>query len=122
MTDYPYYNWKHEPDDGEYELQFDRFGSSADGDRYDLTMLLIVDTEKNLGEEEEIVGDVAYPIADIPSADPDEPNMTRIYHATIEDNEIVEMTHDPELSEKRHEEINELHERVRATSDDEKDG
>lgn len=122
MPDYPYYNWKYEPDDGEYELQFDRFESSADGDRYDLTILLIADEEKDRGEEGRLVGDVAYPTTDIPGLNPDEQNMTMIFHGTIEDGEIIEMTHDAELSEKRHEEGKKLHDRAFGKTDDESDG
>jgi hypothetical protein len=118
MTDYPYYNWKHEPDDGEYELQFDRFESSADGDRYDLTIFLIIDTEKDLGEEGRFVGDVAYPTADISSTDLDEPNMTRIFHAIIKDSEIVEMTYKPEVSQQRHEEAQERLDRMHGNTDE----
>jgi hypothetical protein len=111
-----HYRWSDGPVDGEYELQFDRFETSSGGDRYDKAILLIAEKETT-----GTVGDVTLQTAEVPALDPDKPNMTRIFHSIIENGEIVDMNYDPELSEQRHEEINELHERVRAASDDEND-
>lgn len=118
MTDYPYYNWKYEPDDGEYELQFDRFETSADGDRHDLAILLIADTDKDLREEGRLVGDVAYPTVDVPEMDRNSPATTRIYHAIIEDNEIAKMTYKPEISKQRHEEAQKQYDRLTGKTDE----
>lgn len=118
MTDYPRYRWKDDPADGEYELYFDRFESTADGDYHDLAILEIVDMKKDIGEEGQFVGDVAYPTADVPGMDRGSPATTRIYHATIEDNAIIEMTYKPELSEQFHEEAQQQYDRLTRNTDE----
>lgn len=117
MFDDAYYRWKDDPVEGEYELQFDHFDSSAEGDHYDQAVLLIAETD--------IVGTVGRVVLRtdvVPGLDRDEPNMTRIYHATLEDGEIVEMNYDPELSEQRHEEAKKRYNRIFRNTDDESDG
>lgn len=88
--DEAHYRWQEDPNDGEYELQFDRFESNK-------AVLLIVDREID-----EIVGQVVLPANDVPGLDPDDPITTRIFYGIIEDSEIVDITYDPELSEQRH--------------------
>lgn len=74
MTEYPYYNWKHEPDDGEYELQFGEFKTSEGGDKHDLVALLIVDPEAD-----EAIGEVYYPTVYTPGSNRGTPLGRRFF-------------------------------------------
>lgn len=116
MFEDAHYRWKDNPVDGEYELQFDRFETSSSSDHYDKAVLLIAKTDTT-----GTVGDVTLRTAAVPALDPDEPNMTRIFHATIEKGKIVEMNYDPELSQQRHEEAKDLYNSLVGNTDDERD-
>lgn len=105
MFDDAHYRWKDDPVEGEYELQFDIFETSKNGNYHDRAVLLIVDEEGG-------VGDVVLPTADIPGIEPEEAGTTAIFHGVIEDGEIVELTHGPELSKKRHKKAQKRHDRV----------
>jgi hypothetical protein len=118
MTDYPDYRWNDDPDNGEYELQFDRFEPTTETYRGSV-VFLIVDTDKDLREEERIIGNVTYRTETVPEIDPDEPATTRIFHATIKDSKIVEMTYKPEISEQRHEEAKKRYNRLTGKTEDE---
>lgn len=115
MFDDAHYRWKHEPDDGEYELQFDRFETSERGDYHDQVVLLIVD-------EGEGVGDVVLPTADVPGIESEEAGTTAIFYGRVEDSEVVDLTYDPELSEQRHKEAQSRHDRVQSPPDEDSDG
>lgn len=107
-----FYRWDHEPADGEYEFQFDRFEST--GDYHDQVVFIIVDTERD-----EDIGDVMLPTADVPNLDTDDPATTRIFHGTVEDSEVIDMTYDQELSEQRHEKAQKEFDRLFSDTDDE---
>lgn len=102
--------------DGEYEFQFDRFESTDD--YHDRVVFLTVDTEKSLNKDERFVGDVVLPTADIPEIDSNDAVGTAIFHGTVEDNELVELVYNPELTEQRITEAEEQYERIRATPND----
>ncbi|WP_248910531.1 hypothetical protein [Halocatena marina] len=107
MFDDAHYRWRDEPDDGEYELQFDRFESNK-------AVLLVVDKT-----EDWPIGDIVLPATDTPGIDPDNAVRTAIFHGTIDGSELVELVYDPQITEQRIREAEERYERVRATPDDE---
>ncbi|WP_248910530.1 hypothetical protein [Halocatena marina] len=109
------YRWDRDPDDGEYELQFDRFESTTN--HHDQGVFLIVDTEKCLDEEGRFVGDVILSTADVPDLNPDDPATTKIYDGIIEDNKIKAMTFDQEKSKNRHEKFQGRLDRLHADTD-----
>lgn len=104
------YWWEEDPDDGEYELQFDRFESNK--------AVLLVNDEA----EEWPIGDIVLPAASVPELDPDDAVGTAIFHGTIEDGELTEIAYDSTLTEQRITEAEEQDERVRASSADESTG
>lgn len=115
MFEYDHYRWKHDPNDGEYELQFDRFETSPDGDyRDDQAVLLIADKE----DKTELIGQVILPTADVPEIERDNTVRTAIFHGTIKDGKITELRYEPELTEQRIEEARERHNRVRKTDNE----
>ncbi len=105
MFDEAHYRWKGDPDDGTYELQFDRFELNK-------AVLLIVDREID-----DIVGQVVLPADDVPGIEPDDSGGGAILHGVVEDEEIIEMTYDPELTEQRRAELKDLQEQTRSSSD-----
>lgn len=107
-----FYHWDRDPADGEYEFQFDRFEST--GDYHDQAVFIIVDTESD-----EVIGDVMLSTADVPDLDSDDSATTRIYHGTVEDSEVVDMTHNQELSEQRYEKAQKEFDRLLSDTDDE---
>lgn len=117
MFEDAHYRWQDGPIEGEYELQFDHFETSEGGTRYDKAVLLIAETD-TVGT----VGRVILRTAAVPGLDRDEPNMTRIYHTTIEDGEIVALDYDSELSEQRHEKAQQEYDSIFGNTDDENDG
>lgn len=111
MFDDAHYRWDHDPADGEYEFQFDRFETTED--YHDQAVFIIVDTEN-----EEDIGDIILPTANVPDLSPDDASGG-IYIGTIEDSSIVNMTYDPDRTEQQRQDIKQLYDQVRATSDDE---
>ncbi|UPM43105.1 hypothetical protein [Halocatena salina] len=110
MFDDAYYSWQEEPDDGEYELQFDHFESI---DSYhDHAGLFIVD------KKERPLGDITVPTAEVPEIDPDDVVRTAIFHGSVEDGELTTLRYDPELTEQRRKEAEELSKRVQGETDD----
>lgn len=112
MFEDAHYRWREEPNDGEYELQFDRFESLEDD--HDHTVLLIVDTE-----EDELIGQVTGSTEDVPGIDPEDAVRGAIFHGRVESGEIIDIRYDPERTEQRIEEVQERYERIRSTPDDE---
>lgn len=112
MFEDAHYRWREEPDDGEYELQFDRFESLED--HHDQICLLVVDEA-----EDWPIGDVVIPTDDVPEIAPDDTIGTAIFRATIEDGTLVALEYDPELTEQGIKEAEERYERIRSTPDDE---
>lgn len=113
MFENAYYNWREEPDDGEYELQFDHFESSADGYYHDHAALLVVEDN-----EEWPIGDVTVPIEETPEIEPEDRVGTAIFRGMIEDNKLIALEYDSELTEQGTKEARKSSERVRASSDD----
>ncbi|UPM43723.1 hypothetical protein [Halocatena salina] len=100
------YWWEEDPDNGEYELQFDRFESNK-------AVLLVVDEA-----EEWPIGDIVLPAASVPELDPDDAVGTAVFHGTIEDGELIEIAYDSALTEQRITEAEEQDKRIRANSAD----
>lgn len=112
MFEDAYYNWREEPDDGEYELQFDRFESL---DSYhDHVYLLVVDDPEGWP-----IGDITIPVEETPEIEPEDRVGTAIFRGMIEDKELVTLEYNSKLTEQGIEEARKSSERVRATSDDE---
>ncbi|RRJ27580.1 hypothetical protein [Halocatena pleomorpha] len=89
--DEAHYRWYDEPDDGEYEIQFDRFESNK-------AVFLIVDQEID-----DIIGQAVFHVENVPDLNSGDSITTRIFHGMVKDREVIDMTYDSELSEQRHE-------------------
>lgn len=104
------YRWKDDPDDGNYEFQFDRFESSPEGEYNNDQAVLLIATEE---DKTDLVGQIILSTAEVPEIERDDTVRTAIFHGVIEDGSVIELRYDSKLTEQRIEEAMERHNSVR---------